>query len=274
MHRTRKFRSLSLALAIGLATGSAALAEDSASDLARAAQNPIAAMISVPFQNNTNFGVGPLDKHQNILNIQPVIPFDLNAEWNLVTRTIVPIISQPAFAAGQDRTGGIGDVQFSAFFSPKAQTESGWIWGAGLIAQLDTATDDALGADKWGLGPTAVALKMQGPWVYGGLINNVWSIAGDDDRPDINNLLIQPFVNYNFPDKPGRYLTFAPVITANWEADSDDRWTVPLGLGIGQITKWGEQPVNLQASAYYNLETPRNGPDWQLRLQAQFLFPK
>jgi hypothetical protein len=274
MNRLRNFRRLSLALTIGLSTGNAAQAEVSDSDLAKAAQNPIAAMISVPFQNNTNFNVGPQDKTQNILNIQPVIPVDLNAEWNLVTRTIIPVISQPEFVPGQGRTNGIGDIQFSAFFSPKAPTESGWIWGAGLIAQLDTATDDALGADKWGLGPTAVALKMEGPWVYGGLINNVWSVAGDDDRPDINNMLIQPFVNYNFPDKPGRYLTFAPIITANWEANSDDRWTVPVGLGIGQITKWGKQPVNLQASAYANVEKPRNGADWQLRLQAQFLFPK
>lgn len=269
-----RFRLLSGTIAAGLSTLNVAAAESGAADLAKAAQNPIAAMISVPFQNNTNFNVGPKDKTQNILNIQPVIPLDLNSEWNLVTRTIIPVISQPEFAPGQGRTNGIGDVQFSAFFSPKAPTASGWIWGAGAIAQLDTATNDVLGAGKWGLGPTAVALKMVGPWVYGGLINNVWSVSGDDNRADVNTMLIQPFVNYNFPDKPGRYLTFAPVITANWEADSDNRWTVPVGLGIGQIMKWGQQPVNLQASAYYNLETPDNGADWQLRLQIQFLFPK
>ena len=249
-------------------------AQDGVSDLAKAAQNPIAAMISLPFQNNTNFDFGPLEKTQNVLNIQPVIPLSLTDNWNLITRTIMPVISQPALTDGQSRKNGIGDVQFSAFFSPKQPTAGGWIWGAGVVTQFDTATDDRLGQGKWGLGPTAVLLRTSGPWVYGGLINNIWDIGGDDDRPDLNQLLIQPFVNYNFPSSPGRYLTFAPVITANWEADSDERWTVPLGLGIGQILKLGKQPVNIQASAYYNVETPDNGADWQLRLQAQFLFPK
>jgi len=115
--------------------------------------------------------------------------------------------------------------------------------GAGFSAQLDTASDSRLGAGKWGLGPTAVALKIDGQWLYGGLINNLWSVAGDDARADVNIMLIQPFVNYNFPDKPGRYLTFAPIMTADWEADSGDQWTVPLGLGVGQIMKWGESPV-------------------------------
>ena len=262
-------------LLLGLSTMSTAQEQKTgASDLAKAAQNPIAAMISLPFQNNTNFNIGPQEGTQNILNIQPVWPVDLNPKWNLITRTILPVISQPEFVSGQGRTNGIGDIQFSAFFSPKEPTEAGWIWGAGLIAQLDTASDDKLGAGKWGLGPTAVALKVDDQWVYGGLINNVWSVAGDDDRADINIMLIQPFVNYNFPDKPGRYLTFAPIMTADWEADSGDQWTVPLGGGIGQIMKWGKQPVNLQASAYYNVVTPDNGADWQLRLQAQLLFPK
>lgn len=250
------------------------IAKQSAEELAKAAQNPIASMVSLPLQNNTNFNVGPKDGTQNILNIQPVWPIDVNDDWNLITRTIVPVISQPEFVSGQGRTNGIGDIQFSAFLSPKAPTESGWIWGAGVIAQLDTATDDVIGAGKWGLGPTAVALKVHGPWVYGGLINNVWSVAGDDDRGDINMMLIQPFINYNIPSKPGRYLTFAPIMTADWETDGSNRWTIPLGLGIGQIMKWGNQPVNLQASAYYNVEKPDNGADWQLRLQAQFLFPK
>jgi len=248
--------------------------EDSLGEIAKAAQNPVAAMISVPFQNNTNFNVGPEEKTQNILNIQPVIPFSLNENWNLITRTIIPVISQPKFAPGQDRENGIGDIQFSAFLSPIQPSSGGWIWGAGAIAQLDTATDDRLGAQRWGLGPSVVVLRPAGAWVYGALINNIWDVGGNDDRDDINQMLIQPFVNYNFPDKPGRYLTFAPIITANWEADSGDKWTVPLGGGVGQIIKWGDIPVNLQASAYYNVETPKNGADWQLRLQAQFLFPK
>ena len=248
--------------------------EKSAEELAKAAQNPIAAMISLPLQLNTNFGVGPNEDTQYILNIQPVVPFELSKDWNLITRTILPVMSQPGMAPGQGRKNGVGDIQFSAFFSPKAPTASGWIWGAGVIAQLDSASNDALGAGKWGLGPTAVALKSDGQWVYGGLINNVWDVAGDDNRADINMMLFQPFVNYNVPGKPGRYYTFAPVITANWEATSGNTWTIPLGGGIGQIMKWGTQAVNLQASAYYNVEKPTNGADWQLRLQMQFLFPK
>jgi len=249
-------------------------AAQSAEELARAAQNPVASMISVPFQNNTNFNLGPEEKTQNVLNIQPVIPIDLSDKWNLITRTIVPVISQPAFMPGQERRNGMGDIQLSAFLSPKAPTSSGIIWGAGMIAQFDTASSDRLGAGAWGLGPTAVVLKIVGPWVFGGLINNVWSVSEDSGRDQVNAMLIQPFINYNFPDIPGRYLTFAPVITANWEADSDNRWTIPLGLGIGQITKFGQQPVNMQASVYYNVETPEFGADWQLRLQLQLMFPK
>ena len=246
----------------------------SAEELARAAQNPVASLISVPFQNNTNFDVGPDEETQNVLNIQPVIPFDLNDDWNLITRTIIPIISQPGFAAGQSRTNGLGDIQLSVFMSPKQPTAGGLIWGAGVVTQFDSASSDRLGAGAWGLGPSAVALKSAGPWVIGGLINNIWSVSEDAGRDPINLMLIQPFINYNFPDKPGRYLTFAPIITANWEADSGNRWTIPLGLGIGQITKFGRQPVNMQASAYYNVKTPDFGADWQLRLQLQLMFPK
>ena len=247
--------------------------EGDAAALAKAAQNPIADMISLPFQNNTNFDVGPLEKTQDVLNIQPVLPLSLSEDWNLITRTIVPLISQPAFAANQDREFGIGDVQFSAFFSPK-KVVGGWVWGVGAIAQLDTATNDRLGQAAWGVGPTAVALHLGKTWVYGALINNVWSVSTESGRSDVNQMLIQPFVNYNFPSSPGRYLTFAPIITADWEAPSGEQWVVPLGLGIGQIMRFGKQPVNLQASGYYNVEKPDNAASWQLRLQIQFLFPK
>jgi hypothetical protein len=256
-----------------LGTAPAAAQGSDAAALAKAAQNPIADMISLPFQYNLNVDAGPLDKPQHILNIQPVYPVNLGADWNLITRTIVPVISQPAFTAQQDRETGLGDIQFSAFLSPR-QPVSGWVWGAGMIAQLDTATDERLGQGAWGLGPTAVALHLGKTWVYGALINNVWSVSKDEGRRDVNQMLLQPFVNYNFPDAPGRYLSFSPVITADWEADSEQRWTVPLGLGIGQILKIGAQPVNLQAAAYYNVEHPDLAARWQMRLQVQFLFPK
>jgi len=236
-----------------------------ATSLAKTAQNPIAAMISVPFQYNINMETGPLEKTQHILNIQPVYPIRMNAEWNVITRTIVPVISQPAFDASQDRTNGLGDIQFSAFLSPQAPS-GGWIWGAGMIVQLDTASDDRLGQGVWGLGPTAVALKSDGPWLYGALINNVWSVSEDAGRPGVNQMLLQPFINYNFPDHPGRYLSFSPIITADWKADNGQRWLVPLGLSIGQIVKPGGQPMNLQAGAYYNVERPDVAAKWQIRL--------
>jgi hypothetical protein len=254
-----------------LATSSAS-AQDAAA-LAQAAQNPISSMISLPLQSNTNFDVGPLESTQEIFNIQPVYPFNLNDEWNLITRTIVPVISQPAFTSSQDRESGIGDIQFSTFLSPK-KVAGGWVWGAGAIAQFDTATDDRLGQGAWGLGPTVVALHLGKIWVCGALVNNVWSVVEGNDRSSVNQMLVQPFINYNFPNAPGRYLTFSPVITADWEADSDQRWVVPLGLGIGQIMRFGKQPVNLMAGAYYNVERPDNAARWQLRLQMQLMFPK
>jgi hypothetical protein len=243
-----------------------------ASDLARAAQNPISSMISLPFQYNANLNAGPSDRTQHVLNIQPVIPVSINADWNLITRTIVPLVSSPV--PGADRTDGIGDIQLSLFLS--SARSASWIWGAGIIVQAPSASDDLLGQGKWGLGPTAVALKIEkgSPWVYGALVNNVWSVGGDANRPNVNQMTLQPFVNYNFPKSPGRYLSFSPIITANWEAASGEKWTVPLGLAIGQIMKFGNQPVNLQAGAYYNVERPTGAPDWNIRLQLQFMFPK
>ena len=164
----------------------------------------------------------------------------------------------------------LGDINFTAFFSPAKPGK--WIWGVGPVFLLPTATDDVLGTEKWGTGPSAVVLTVQGPWVYGALINQIWSFAGDDDRADVDQMLIQPFVNYNLPD--GWYLSSGPMITANWEADSDNTLTIPLGGGGGKIFRIGKQPVNASVQAFYNVEKPDNGPDWTLRLQLQFLFPK
>jgi hypothetical protein len=260
--------------AIGLLVGAIApaLAAMSATELAKIAQNPVANLISVPFQNNTNFNVGPQKGTQNILNVQPVIPFELNKDWNLITRTIIPVISQPAFTPTQDRENGIGDIQFTAFLSPAAG--HGTIWGVGAIAQLPTNTNDRLGNDRWGLGPSAVILRLEkgNPWVYGFLVNNVWSVGSSGNDPGYNNFLLQPFLNYNFPG--GLYLTSAPIVTADWKADSSQRWTVPLGGGVGKIFRFGRLPVNVQLSAYGNVVTPDNGADWQMRFQVQFMFPK
>ena len=245
------------------------LGQDEA-DLAKQTQNPVSDLISVPFQNNTNFGIDPGDDTQNVLNIQPVWPFRLNEQWNLITRTIVPVISQPDALTGHDSEFGLGDINFSAFFSPRKPGK--WIWGVGPSLLLPTATDNALGTEQWGAGPTGVLLTMDGPWVYGALMNNIWSFAGDNDRADVNQMLLQPFVNYNMPD--GWYLVSAPIITANWEASSDNAWTVPLGGGIGKIFKVGKQPLNASIQGYYNVEKPDRGADWTLRAQIQLLFPK
>ncbi len=246
-------------------------AEMSAEELAKLAQNPVANLISVPFQNNTNLNYGPLRKSQNILNIQPVIPFEVNKDWNLITRTIVPVISQPALVPGDDRTNGIGAAQLSAFLSP-ANAE-GTIWGAGAIAQLPTTSDSALGSYRWGLGPTFVILRLEkgSPWVYGFLVNNVWSV-GSGAGGSYNNFLLQPFLNYNF--EGGTYLTTSPILTADWKADSGNQWTVPIGGGIGHIFHLGRLPVNTQIGAYYNVVRPDFGPNWQVRAQVQLMFPK
>ncbi|MHC4621913.1 MAG: neuromedin U [Planctomycetota bacterium] len=254
----------------GLGDGIVEPGEDEEAELARATQNPVADLISLPFQNNINFEVGDGGYTQNILNIQPVYPVHLNDQWNVITRTIVPVVHQPPLIPGTDREFGLGDVQFTAFMSPR--DSGGLIWGAGPVFRFDTATDDTLGQEKWSAGPSVVALKIEGPWVYGALVQNLWSFAGDSDRAHINEFLLQPFINYNLPD--GWYLSSSPIITCNWKADSGNRWTVPVGGGIGKIVRFGKLPVNLSCQGFYNVESPRNGADWTLRLQMQLLFPK
>ncbi len=251
-----------------LICNSAVAAEPSAEELAKQAQNPIASLISVPIQNNTNFGIGPDDETQNVMNIQPVYPFSITDNVNLITRTIVPLISQPDFyTGGQGREFGLGDISFSAFFSPSKPSKL--TWGVGPVFVLPTATDDTLGQDTWSGGVSVVGLMMPGKWVIGSLFSNIWDISGD---VNVNFFTWQYFINYNLSD--GWYLTSAPIITANWEASSGDKWTVPFGGGVGKIFKIGKQNLNGQAQAFYNVEKPENGPDWQLRLQLQFLFPK
>jgi hypothetical protein len=253
-----------------LATALPASAEMSSEELAKISQNPVGNLISVPFQNNTNLNVGPFSRTQNILNIQPVIPVSVNSDWNVITRTILPVISQPAPL--HERTDGISDIQFSAMLSPA--DPGSLIWGVGPILQLPTNSDRVLGNDNWGLGPQVVALSIEkgSPWVYGGLINNICSLSGAKQGGSYCNGLIQPFVNYNFPG--GLYLNSVPMITINWMASSGNQWTVPLGGGIGKIFHLGKLPVNTQLGAYYNVVTPDNGPNWQIRTQVQLMFPK
>ena len=243
----------------------------STEELAKAAQNPVANMISLPFQNNTNLNIGPNEQTQNVLNIQPVWPFEINDDWNFITRTIVPVISQPSILTPPEegRVNGVGDTLFTGFISP---TDSGNItWGVGPAILIPTASNDALGQDTWAAGIGAVFLAMPGKWVIGSLLSNIWTVG--DGEADINLFTWQYFVNYNLDD--GWYLVSAPIITANWEADSDHRWTVPFGGGVGKIFKIGNQPINAQVSLYNNVVTPDDyGSEWQVRTQIQFMFPK
>jgi hypothetical protein len=247
-------------------------AEMSAEELAKLAQNPVGNLISVPFQNNTNLNFGPEKGTQNILNVQPVIPISVNQDWNIITRTILPVISMPALGPGTSSLNGVGDVVMTAFLSPANPGK--WIWGVGPVVQIPTNSNSEFGNKNWGLGPSAVVLHLDhgDPWVYGALFNNIWSVRSGGQGGSYNNFLLQPFINYNFPG--GFYFTSAPIITADWKATGSQRWTVPIGGGIGKIFHLGKLPVNAQLAAYYNVVKPDNGANWQIRVQAQFMFPK
>jgi hypothetical protein len=188
----------------------------------------------------------------------------------LITRTIAPLIYQPEIVPGAGSTFGLGDIKTTLFFSPAKPGKL--TWGVGPTFSFPTATDEVLGTEKWSAGASLVALTIQGPWVAGALVDNLWSFAGDDDRADVNQFLLQYFINYNLPN--AWYLSSAPIITANWEADKSNKWTIPFGGGVGKIFRIGKQPMNAQIQAFYNAAKPDNGADWTLRLQLQFLFPK
>ncbi len=235
------------------------------SELLKAAQNPLADLISLPFQNNTNFGLGPYDRTQNVLNIQPVIPI---AKGRIITRTIIPILTQPSFTDEGGSTTGLSDIQFTAFYTPSS---GGLMWGAGPVLSLPTATNRVLGTGKWGIGPSAVVLAQPGPWTLGLLVNNVWSFAGQDNRAEVNSFLAQVFVVRNFP---AFYINTAPIITANWKALEGERWTVPVGAGIGKLFRLGKLPVNAQVGYYHNVIRPTYGATGQLRVQLQILLPR
>jgi hypothetical protein len=261
-------------------------------DLQKATQNPVASLISVPIQNNTNFGIGPFDRNQNVLNIQPVIPIPMSENWNLIIRWITPVIWQPApgtanlevfgieentpaFLAARDvqqNAGvfGFGDMTPTFFLSPAKPHKL--IWGAGPVFVLPTATSKALGQGKLSMGPSIVALVQPGHWTVGALINNVWSVAGPSDRSAVNQMTLQYFINYNL--KKGWYLSSSPVLTANWKAASANVWTVPVGGGVGRIFRLGFQPVNVTLQFYGNAVHPTSGSPWGMRLQIALLYPK
>jgi len=251
----------------------AAASPGAGADLAAAAQNPIASTISVPFESNFQFGAdGGL---QYVLNIQPVIPHAISENWNLIHRPIVPVVYNSATILGAPRPPasgssgssgwGIGDTLYAPYFSPRKPGK--WTWGLAPAIQLPTSTSRDFGSGEWGLGASAVALQIRKPWLYGLLVTNVWSLESSSSA-----FLLQPFVTYNLDN--GWFLESTPQFTANWNAPNNERWQIPLGGGVGKITKFGSQPVALRLGFYWNVERPPNGPEALLKFTVTFLFPK
>jgi hypothetical protein len=240
-------------------------------DLAQELSNPIADLISIPVQMNYDDNYGPDDEGWKLqTNIQPVIPFSLNDKWNLITRTIMPVIYQEDILPGSGSDFGLGDINMSLFFSPKESTSGGLTWGVGPVLLFPTATETLLGGEKWGAGPALVALTLRGPWTIGMLANHIWSYAGDSDRQDISNTFVQPFVAYTTPT--AWTYSVQSETTYNWETE---KWSVPINVAISKLVRWGKLPVSLQAGVGYWAESPDAGPEgWRFRLQASFVLPK
>lgn len=243
---------------------------DAEADLAKKLANPVAALISVPFQYNHDDKIGPSDGSKDYLNIQPVIPFSMSPDWNLITRTIVPLIDLHDLPRPGDSASGLGDTTASQFMSPKQPTSTGWIWGAGPVELLPTASDRTLGSGKWGLGPTFVVLKQENGFTYGMLANHIWSVAGDSDRANVSSTFLQPFLSYITKTKTT--IGVNTESTYNWQADN---WSVPINFTVSQMLKVGPQILQVTVGARYWASAPASGPEgWGWRAVVTLLFPK
>jgi hypothetical protein len=258
-----------LAVAFAVLQAHAVYADD-ATEIAKQAQNPVASLISVPFQDNINFGVGPESDVQNVLEIEPVIPLKLNDDWNVITRTIIPVVEQPTLAPGVGNVTGLGDIQPSFYLSPARP--GAVIWGIGPSFSFASATDRSLGSGKDSAWLSAAALTIHGHWLVGALITDVVSVGGEKNRESVSQFLIQPFINYNFSH--GWYLTSSPIVTANWKGTSGNKWTVPVGGGGGKIFHVGHQAFNAIVQGFDDVSHPHEAGNWTLRLQLSLLFPK
>jgi hypothetical protein len=259
------------ALGPGPAAGQETIGHAADADaMAKQLSNPVAELVSVPFQFNFDEGYGTGgDGERWQLNIQPVAPFSVNADWNVISRTILPVIDQ-ANVVGNSSQFGLGDTTQSFFFSPKKPTASGWVWGVGPAFLLPTATEDELGSEQWAIGPTAVVLKQTPDgWTWGALTNYLVSVAGSDDRADVHALFFQPFV--------AKAIGQGRTVTANFESTYDfegHAWNVPLNLTYSKVTKIGGRMVSFAGGARYYVEAPAGGPDWGVRFVVTLLYPK
>jgi hypothetical protein len=263
-------------------TAAPAAAVSDTEALAKATQNPVASLISVPLQNNSNFAVGPYNRTQDVFNIQPVVPKRITQNWMLITRVIQPFVWQPDSTQNAGGQFGIGDMNPTFFLSPAKPGKI--IWGVGPTMVFPTATSTVLGQGKLSFGPSVVALIQPGHWTFGFLVNNVWSVAGSSHRPSVNQETLQYFITYNL--KKGWNINSGPIITANWHnkadgdaADGDDttpggRWTIPYGGGVGRVTRMGFQPINFSVNFYGNAVHPPGASSWGMRLQVALLFPQ
>jgi hypothetical protein len=247
--------------------------EHNADELAKKLANPVASLISVPFQFNTDFDIGPEEGTRTTLNFQPVIPMSISEDWNLIARIITPMITQEDVFGDSGTQSGLSDMTPTLFFSPKAPTKGGLVWGVGPVFLLPTATDDLLGGEKWGAGPSFVLLEQtESHLTLGILANHIWSVGGDNDRADISNTFFQPFITKGLGK--GRTLTLQSETSYNWEAPDGHEWNIPINFVYGQVHKFGKQMMNFKYGVRYFADTPGEGPDWGLRLEISLLYPK